>query len=156
MVLTSGMCKLFEQFSWKPRELCAGMTLVETVVAMCLLGLFLAGACQLVVATGRTCDRARVRYTAISLAKNRLERVSLFPFDQVELCAHGALVMNRHGVPTYRGDYRLSTKVSTYGPHLKEVVVTVDILNRRTYCFDGETQEIATLVARKKVALDEY
>ncbi len=117
-----------------------GMTLTEAVVSLFLFALFIACACELTVVTRQASDRARFRYHAINLARNRLERALTFDYDQSELCVTDKLVVDRHGSPTSLGDYRMSTAVTQVGTNVKMLTVRVDIRDRRSMAFDGESQ----------------
>ena len=123
-----------------------GITLIESVIALFLFALFIAGACDVIVTMRQTGYRARVRYTAVNLAKNRLERVMAFTFSQVDQCAMNKLVVDDGGSPDPNGDYQLSTTVALVSPVLKKVTVHVDVRNHRTMQFDAEYQELVSYV----------
>jgi hypothetical protein len=121
-----------------------GVTLTEAVVSLFLFALFIACACELTVVTRQTSDRARFRYIAVNMAKSRLERVLTLEYDQVELCQVSDLVVDKNGSPDAEGDYRVSTTVTRTGPDVKTVRVKVDIRNRRSMGFDGESQALTS------------
>ncbi len=123
-----------------------GMTLTEAVVSLFLFALFIACACEVTVVTRQTSDRARFRYIAVNMAKNRLERALTFEYDQVELCELSELVVDKNGSPAVDGNYRLSTTITQTGSDVKTVSVTVDIRNRRSMEFDGESQTLTSYV----------
>lgn len=128
------------------KRMCAGMTLTEAVVSLFLFALFIACACELTVVTRQTSDRARFRYTAVNMAKNRIERAMTFDYDQVELCELRNIVMDGNGAPDANGDYRVSTTVTQAGSNIKTVSVRVDVRSRRSMEFDGESQVLTSYV----------
>lgn len=125
-----------------------GVTLVEGVVALFLFAMTVACACEVILVTRRTCDRARARYTAVNMAKNRLEHVLAFNYHVVEFLEVDNIVVDRNGAPDAEGDYRISTVVMEVAPSLKQVTIRVDIRNHRTMDFDGETQKLSSYVSR--------
>jgi prepilin-type N-terminal cleavage/methylation domain-containing protein len=124
-----------------------GVTLIESVVSLSLFAVFMSSTCSLIVVTKQTCDRARMRYHAVNIAKNRIERVAAFEFDQMSLCVQGGIVVDGTGGIDANGDYRLTTAVTPVGPGLSQVAVTVQIRNRRTMLFDGEEQVITSYLS---------
>ena len=125
-----------------------GITLIEGVVALALLALALTGACRLIAASYETSDRARRRYAATNMAKNRLERVLAINYHAVEFCEVQDLVVNRNCTPDPEGAYRLSTAVTPINSSLKKVTVRVDIRNRVSLAFDGESHELSSYVSQ--------
>ena len=123
-----------------------GVTMVESVVALFVFGMFMSGACDLVAVTRQAMDRAQLRYAAVNLAKSRAERVMGFAFDQVNQCVMNQVVVDAGGAPDSAGAFRLSTSITQVSPVLKQITVHVDIRNRRTTKFDCESQEIISYV----------
>lgn len=124
-----------------------GITLVEGVIALFLMALALTGACRLIAASYETSDRARRRYAAANIAKNRLERVLAINYHAVEFCRMQNVVVDRNCTPDPDGAYRLSTTVSPVNSSLKKITVRVDIRNRHSLAFDGETHALSSYVS---------
>jgi type II secretory pathway pseudopilin PulG len=126
----------------------AGMTVIETVVALVIFALFTTGACKLLMSHRRVTDMARDHYTAINIAKNRLELVRTFHFGQVDKFLEDDVIVDASGVPDMLGNYRRTTAVSNVSSNLLELTVTVDIRNRRTLAFNPANQQLSTYFAR--------
>jgi len=124
-----------------------GVSLVEVVVALLVFSMCVAGICRLISMGRQGSDNARAHYTAINVAKNRIERVKTFEFPQIELFAQNNVTVNRSGGVDVNGDYRMTTTVSSITNNLKEVVVRVDIRNKISRQFDGENESIRTYIA---------
>lgn len=131
----------------RKRRLCEGISLVEVIVALLILAISVAGLCRLVVVGRKGTDMGRSHYTAINIAKNRLERVKTFEYAQLALFNESDTVVNTSGVADSLGDYRRTTTVSDVKSNLREVVVTVEIRDRSSRTFDGEEEEVRTYVA---------
>jgi len=125
----------------------AGMTVVETVVALTIFAIFTTGACKLLLSHRQVSDMARAHYTAINIAKNRLELVRTYDFDQVNNFVEDKVVVDTSGIPSADGNYRRTTQVSNISSNLLELTVTVGIRNRRTLQFNPANQELSTYFA---------
>jgi hypothetical protein len=123
------------------------MTVVETIVALTIFAVFTTGACKLLMSHRRVSDMARAHYTAINIAKNRLELVRTFDFDQVDDFTEDKVVVDESGNPAADGNYRRSTLVSNISSNLLELTVTVGIRNRRTLEFNPANQSLSTYFA---------
>jgi len=124
-----------------------GMTIIETVVAIVVFALCVGGICALVLQTKQTSDRARAHYTAINIAKNRLERATELGFDHVDFFGENQVVIDKNGSPDADGNYRRTTVVNDVKSNLKQMVVTVDIKDRITLSFSGENETIRSYFA---------
>lgn len=125
----------------------AGVSLVETLVALSLFATFATGACKLILMNRRISDMARAHYTAANLAKNRLELIRTFDFEQASEFAENKVIINHNGQPDSEGFYRRTTTVNMLSSNLTELVVSVDIKNRRKLTFDGGTETVSTYFA---------
>jgi len=125
----------------------AGTTIVETVVALAIFAGFTTGACKLLMSHRKISDMARSHYTAINIAKNRLELVRTFDFGQVDHFLEDDVVVDASGVPSTEGNYRRSTEVSTISSNLLELTVTVDIRNQQTLVFNPANEQVSTYFA---------
>ena len=126
----------------------AGMTLVETVVALAIFAIFSAGACKLLMSHRKLSDMARGHYTAVNIAKNRLELVRTFEFEQVDNFIEDQVVVDASGLPATWGNYRRTTQISNVSSNLLELTVTVDLRNRKTLAFTPAKQEVRTYFAK--------
>lgn len=126
---------------------CAGMTLVETIVAIAVLAIFSTGACKLLMSHRQLSDMARGHYTAINIAKNRMELVRTFDFGQVADFIEDKVVVDASGIPNTAGHYRRTTQVSTVSGNLLELTVTVDLRNRKTLAFTPAKETVSTYIA---------
>ena len=91
---------------------------------------------------------ARAHYTAINIAKNRLELVRRFDFGQLDDFLEDKVVVDASGVPSTEGNYRRSTEVSNVSSNLLELTVTVDIRNRQTLVFNPANEQLSTYFAQ--------
>ena len=123
------------------------MTIVETLVALGIFAVFSTGACKLLLSHRKISDMARAHYTAINIAKNRMELVRTFDFGQVDDFIEDAVVVNSSGTPSTDGNYRRTTAVSNVSSNLMELTVTVDIRNRQTLIFNPANQQLNTYFA---------
>lgn len=132
------------------------MTIIEGMVALFVFGLFVASACRLIIVSREAVGRSADHYTAISLAKNRLERIQAFDFLILDQCVQTNYYMDRFGnsADTATAPFRSHTSISTVTTNLKHVVVNVEIRNRVTRTFDGDHEEIVTYLSQPRT-LDE-
>ncbi|MFC1453380.1 prepilin-type N-terminal cleavage/methylation domain-containing protein [Verrucomicrobiota bacterium] len=127
---------------------CQGVTLVEVVVALFIFGILIAGMCQLLTMINEGSDRAREHYTAINIAKNRIERARVMEWDELPFLSETNVPVTASGAPTMQqGNYRRSTIVTSVTYNLIQVAVTVDIRNRKTRQFDGNGETVQSLIA---------
>ncbi|MCF7864854.1 MAG: prepilin-type N-terminal cleavage/methylation domain-containing protein [Kiritimatiellales bacterium] len=126
---------------------CAGSTFIEALVAMSIFAIFITGACQLLVSHRKIMDMARDHYTAANIAKNRLELVRTFDFDQIPQLTESAIVVNDAGIASTQGHFRRSTTVNTLNTNLYELAITVKIKDRKTLVFNETGETISTYVA---------
>jgi Tfp pilus assembly protein PilV len=61
----------------------SGTTLVESMMAVLLLGGAIGGACHLAVSAKCVSDQSRAKYQAVNIARNQLERIRLVGYDQM-------------------------------------------------------------------------
>jgi prepilin-type N-terminal cleavage/methylation domain-containing protein len=125
----------------------SGMTMVETLVALTLLAVFTSGACKLLLTHRKVSDMARAHYTAINIAKNRMELVRTFDYGQVNNFLETDVIVDTSGVPDTEGNYRRTTAVNPVSGNLLELVVTVDLRNRKTLVFNPANEVLTTYFA---------
>lgn len=123
------------------------MTLVETIVALTVLALCVGGICALVVHSKGTSDLARDHYTAVNIAKNRIERAKAYDFDDLYTFIETDMVVDPAGNPNPNGRFMRTTAVSTTEENLAELTVTVEIRSRVSSSFEGENEQVRTYIA---------
>ena len=124
-----------------------GCSMIETMTALTILGLFMAVTCRALLASHQMLDLSRDNYIASNLAKDRLELIRTFAFDQIPNLAEEAIIIDNSGVAAERGHFRRTTKVTMLDTNLFEVVIDVDIQNRRTLQYAPAKQSISTYIA---------
>jgi len=125
----------------------SGMTLVETIVALAVFALCVGGICALVVHSKATGDLARDHYTAVNIAKNRIERAKEYDFDELYNFLETDVEVDRAGNPDPDGRFRRTTLVSSAAENLAEITVIVEIRSRVSSSFEGENEEVRTFIA---------
>lgn len=126
----------------------AGSTFVEAIIAVAILALFSTGASKLLVSHRKLLDMARDRYTAGNLAKNRLELVRTFDFEQIPEMEEIGIRIDDNGVPSIDGNFLRITSVSPLNTNLYELAVSVKIKNRKTLAYGPAEEVINTYVAK--------
>jgi Tfp pilus assembly protein PilV len=125
-----------------------GSTLTEVVVSLFLLTLFMGGAYRLMTQALWANQQARDHYVAINLAASRLERARNMNTD-LSLLAENQVVMTAIGTPISTGSYRRTTTITSVASNLTELVIRVDIINRRTRSFtNGFSEVLASLLVK--------
>lgn len=128
------------------------MTIIETVVALFIFALCMAGACAVVVKAREVADSSRLHYTAVNLARNRIEQARSFDFKDLPYLRESSTVVGIKGSPDAKGDFRRTTLVSNVTTNLAQVTVTVEIKNRYTTRFDGKNETVSTYLAAYQAA----
>jgi len=132
----------------------SGTTIVEAMVAIMILGGTIGGACHLTVLAKRLCDQSREHYQAINIARNHLERVRVMGYDQLSRCGETSVRLDEQGVEDSNGRFRRSTAVTTVSADVKQVSVTVAVMNRISLAFDGGSEEISTLLTPFRTSIE--
>jgi prepilin-type N-terminal cleavage/methylation domain-containing protein len=112
-----------------------GFALLETMCAIAIFGIVLAGILDLCVSSMATGKRAEYAYTAYNLAKNRLETLRSMPYSTLASAAETDLLLDANGVADIDGDFIRSTSVtSSYGgdANLTQVTVSINYIYRGT------------------------
>lgn len=130
----------------RARKRRAGSTMIEAMVTLTVLGTFVAGATQLNLSSRELSDRARAHYQAVHIAKNRIERLQVLPFAQLELAEEDRVRVSVEGSPDARGHFRRTTMVTEISSGLREAYVKVELQDRTTLDFDGGTEELRTWI----------
>ena len=112
-----------------------GMTIIETIIALAILAITVTGACRILVATWRLADRATDQRIATQILQNRIEKLQLSEFDDLDMWAVDKLVVDDIGQPDVSGHYRLSTSIEHTYTNMVKITVGVEVLNRKTLEF---------------------
>lgn len=134
--------------SLKKRRNCAGTTFVEAMVAMAIFAIFSAGTCKLLMAHRQTLDSARDHYIAANIAKNRLELVRTFDFEQIPQLTETPIRIDNSGIPAAAGNFLRETDITILSTNLLQLAISVKIQNRKTLAFDGAEQILNTYVSK--------
>ena len=121
--------------------------MLETVIAVTIFWMCVSGIAALFVQTKQLSDKARSHYVAINLARNQLERAGSYTepgqLNSLSLLRESNAVVNTTGASDGEGDFRRTTMI-TAGvsgvSNLTELVVTVEIRNRKTLGWTGERE----------------
>lgn len=125
----------------------SGFTLVESLIAMVILAMVMAGAYALIVQAARMSRMARDHYVAVNLAKNRLERARNFQYADLRLVAENNMVVDENGNPNTAANFKRTTVVNTnYAADVTQLTVTVQIRNFRTGSW-GAQEQMSSLFA---------
>lgn len=125
----------------------AGVALIEALVAITIFAIFITGAGKLLLAHRKISDMARMHYTAANVAKNRLELIRSFDFDERDEFMENNVVVNMSGLQDDAGHYRRSTTIVNTSSNICEMTVSVEILDRKTLTFSGRNETVQTLMA---------
>jgi len=123
-----------------------GMTILETVIALTIFFICAAGIAELIVQTMQLSDRARDKYQAANIAKNRLERAANVGFSQLALLVESNTYVDVDCtvIGEENAMFRRSTAISQVSTNLMEVTVTVERRNRLTWDFSGLSEVVKT------------
>lgn len=120
-------------------------------MSLLIFGSSIAGICTLVLSLQKAGDLARDHYSAINLAKNRVERAQTFDFDRLPSFAEAETVIDENGSPDSGARFRRTTTVTFAQSNLVEFVVTVAIRSRDTGAFDDRQEALRTYVSHMPV-----
>ena len=121
--------------------------MVEALVAIMLFAMFITGAAKLLLSHRQMTDMARAHYTAINIAKNRLELVRSFDHDQRGDFEEDKVLINGTGLPDMNGNYRRTTIFTEVSSNIIEIAINVDIRDRKTLRFDGRNETLKSFFA---------
>lgn len=111
------------------------------------MSMAVAGLCSLAVTSKQILDTSRDHYIAVNLAKNRIERVKTFNFDELELFNEVKTRLDESGAPQANGSYSRATTVTNVTDNMKEVIVTISIKNRKSLKYAPGQQTVRTYIA---------
>ena len=124
------------------------MTLLETVIALAVFWMCIAGFAALFMQTKQLSDKSRSHYVAVNLAKNEIERAGLYTrpgqLQQLLNINTNPLIMDSHGRPDTEADFRRTTRVTVMSSNLYEMVVDVQIRDKYSLAFGQEKETLQT------------
>jgi len=122
---------------------------VETLVALTIFATFIAGASKMLLSHRAIADMTREHYTAVNIAKNRVELARTFNFADLEGFGETDVVVDALGDPVASsdGNYRRSTAINLVTNNLVQLTVSIDIRNHKTWAFDGASQEVESFIS---------
>ena len=126
------------------KKQCSGVSIIETVVALFIFAIFIAGASKLLLSGIQLSGSAQAHYIAANLAKNKLELIQSFDFSERSDFSGTETLVNTHGTSDPLGNYRISTTFNNVAGNSNtvEVIILVDIRNRKTLEFEGANEEV--------------
>ena len=129
----------------------AGISVVETMVALVLLAFFITGSTKILFAQRKLADKSREHYSAINIAKNRIELVRIYQnsqtdtfIEEIDFFIENNIVVDATGAPDVNGNFRRSTVPSVISSNLVEIAVTIELRDRKTLSFDGEQETLTS------------
>lgn len=121
--------------------------MIEALLAVSIVAVAVAGAAKLVVATRQLADAVTDKHKATQLIRNKVERIDMSSFDDLDMWAVDKQVIDENGTPSLDGRFRLTTTVTSNEINLKQVVIQVDTQSRKTLKFGSSGQEITVFVS---------
>ena len=100
-------------------------TLIEVMLVMAFTGVALTAALGLITATMWGEKYIRHRYTAHTIASNRIEQLRSFPYSELTAMEESATPVDEQGTLNANGDYRRTTVVGSEFRKTRQVTVTV-------------------------------
>lgn len=127
----------------------AGLTLVEAMISISISAMVFAGAYPLLISTTRKLYQARDHYAATTICLAQIERARDIPYDQLgaALGRDNQVRVNELGAIDPQGRFRRTTSVRVNEPDqgLTSVIVTTDILDRKSGQFKTERETMSYL-----------
>lgn len=120
------------------------MTLVEVMVAMVVFLLIAVSFTAAIMAALRTAYMASDYYSAVCIARNRIQRAESMDFDSIPLLVESSNVVNELGITVSTGRYLRTTIVTNAAPWTYCVKVSVGFPTR--FGFSRQPIEIETLI----------
>lgn len=107
---------------------------------------------MVVVKARELADSSRLHYTAVNIARNRIENARSFDFKDLAYLRESSTVVGVKGSPDANGDFRRTTTIVNVTTNLAQVTVAVEIKNRYTTRFDGKNETVSTYLASYQAA----
>ena len=129
----------------------AGFTLVEVMVCSVIFVLFCVFFLNAAVASMRSQQLACDYYKAMTIARNRIQRVQQFAYSSIPLTSENQVPVDGRGNINAEGVFRRTTLVSTYTnvtPNLLQIIVQVNYPGARR-SLSAKPVELSTLITEK-------
>ena len=129
----------------------AGFTLVEVMVASLIFVMFCVFFLSAAISAMRSQQLACDYYTAMTIARNRIQRAKTFEYSSLPLMSENQVPVDGDGNITTTGIYRRTTIVSAYTngtPNLYKVTIQVNYIGARRSQSEKPV-ELSTLVTEK-------
>jgi type II secretory pathway pseudopilin PulG len=125
----------------------SGISVIEAVIAVMIVAMMLAAAYPAVTQAQYTVRRGRDHYLATALCLATIEQARKQEFTLLPRMAESQRLINEQGNYDGAGNFRRTIIVRPATPveGLTEVSVDVEIRDRRTGLFRGETEHMASL-----------
>ena len=107
-----------------------GFTLVEVIVAIVIIGITSVTFIALSLTSYRELQLSSDYYRAVSLARNRIERIRIMDYDTILNLSEAEHRVDGNGNADAEGAYRRETEVTPLTANLVEVTVTVSFPDR--------------------------
>lgn len=127
-----------------------GQTMVETLVAVSILGLGIAGTSKVVVMTLQISSMTKDEHVCMQLANNRLERLDQVDFGDIGMWAASNQVVDSLGQANPNGNYRIDTQIiypEQIETNYAEIIINTFIRNRTTLKFDNPSKQFVTITS---------
>lgn len=123
--------------------------MVESIVAIFVLAIFSTGACKLLLSHRAIADVTREHYTAVNIAKNRIELARTFSFNSLSGFQETRVPVDAFGDPTTASlaTYLRNTDINMITNNLIELTVKVDVRDHKTWKFAGASQEVKSFIS---------
>lgn len=110
------------------RRTAQGMTYVEVLVALAVLGVVMVGCYHVIASLTRLRQATRNHYLAVVIANNRIERAKAVSFSDLSLLAEDRVPIAMSGAPDPDGPFHRTTTVQTnYNNDARLACVTVTV-----------------------------
>ncbi len=122
-----------------------GITIVEVLVAILLLGGVFGGSFALISQATAMMRRTRNHYVATTLCLARIERARDFDYNLLSFLAEAGTLVDPEGVPDADGFFRRQTAVFVDDPRsgVTTLDVRVEIRDPKTREFEGAFEEMS-------------
>lgn len=127
----------------------SGLTLVEVLIAVGLLGMMMAGFYAVISASTRTRIMAHNQYVAVTIANNRIERAKHMRIEELPLLVESGTPVNNLGSPDPDGPFKRTTTITPNqngDPLVTRISVTVQAPRVRRGTTTGLTETVSTLL----------
>ncbi|MCF7855216.1 MAG: hypothetical protein K9N51_10505 [Candidatus Pacebacteria bacterium] len=123
----------------------ARFTLVEVMLVMAFTGVALTAALGLITATMWGEKYIRHRYTAHTIATNRIEQLRSFPYSEITVMAESNTPVDAQGKLDANGEFQRSTVIGSEFRSTRQVTVNVSSTWKES--LPPQTVSVVTIIA---------